>query len=102
MEERNLSANLYGQQRVETCRKPREFPMEAMQGEPVEERIHAAGSVERAWKSVMAWYHPQSGAEMDHLKNKFENIAMQGDEDSNIFAYPNIINILYAAEPALS
>ena len=48
MEERNRSIYLHGQQRVEKCEKAWEFLMEAMQGQPVEERMHAAGSVEGA------------------------------------------------------
>ena len=88
--------------------------MEAMQEQPVEKRIHADGSVEGAWKAVMARYEPQSGAKMDHLKREFENIAMQGDEDRKLFfarakgkfnglsAYQNKIDVLHAAEPALS
>ena len=58
--------------------------MEAMQGQPVEERKHAAGSVEGTWKAVMAWYQPQGDAERDHLKKEFENIAFW-DEDPKIF-----------------
>ena len=84
MEQRNFSVSLHGQQRVETCQTAWEFLLEAMPGHPVEEQMHAAGSVERAWKAVMAWCQPQSDAKMDHLENEFENIAMQGDQDSKI------------------
>ena len=84
MEQRNLSVSLHGQQRVETFQTGWEFLMEAMTGQPVEEQMNAAGSVERAWKAVMAWCQPQSDAEMDHLENEFENIPMQEDEDFKI------------------
>ena len=47
--------------------------------------MHAAGSVEGAWKAVMAWYQPQGDAERDHLEKDFENIEMQGDEDPKLF-----------------
>ena len=84
MEQRNLSVSLHGQQRVETFQTAWEFLMEAMTGQPVEEQMNAAGSVERAWKAVMAWCQPQSDAEMDHLENEFENIPVQEDEDFKI------------------
>ena len=76
MEERNRSVHRHGQQRVEKCEKAWEFLMEAMQGQRVEERMHAAGSVEGAWKAVMVWYQPHGDAERDHLEKEFENIAM--------------------------
>ena len=48
MKEHNRPVNLHGQQRVEKCEKAWKFMMEAMQGQPVEELMHAAGSVEGA------------------------------------------------------
>lgn len=48
--------------------------MESMQEEPVEEPMLAAGSVEGAWKAVMAWYQPQGDAE----RNSGENIRGHG------------------------
>ena len=48
--------------------------------------MQAAGSVERAWKAVMAWCQPHFDAEVDNLENEFENIAMQGDEDSTLLS----------------
>ena len=59
--------------------------MEAMQGQPVEERMHATGSVEGAWTSIMDWYQPRGDAERDHLEKDSENIAMQGGEDPKLF-----------------
>ena len=53
----------YGQEKVEKCAKAWEFLMEAMQGHPVEERMHATGSVEGAWQAVMIWYQPRGDAE---------------------------------------
>ena len=86
MKQRNLSVNLHGQQTVETRQKAWEVLMEAMPGQPVEERMQAAGSVERAWKAVMAWCQPHFDAEMDNLENEVENIAMQGDEDFKLLS----------------
>lgn len=66
--------------------------MEAMQGQPVEEWMHAAGSVQGTRKAVMDWYHdwyrPTGDAETDHLKKDFENIAIQGDEDPQVAIRP--------------
>ena len=75
----------YGQEKVEKCAKAWEFLMEAMQGHPVEERMHASGSVEGVWQAVMTWYQPRGDAERDHLEDDFDNIAMQGDEDPKLF-----------------
>ena len=59
--------------------------MEAIQGKPVEERMHAAGSrVEGAWKAVMDWYMPSGDAEGDHLEKELNNISMDGDEDPTL------------------
>ena len=85
MEERNRSVYRHGQQSVEKCDKAWEFLMERMQGQPVEERMHASGSVKEAWKAVMAWYQPQGDAEEDNLEREFENIAMKEDEDPKLF-----------------
>ena len=52
MEERNQPVKRHGQQRVEKCEKA--WELQAMQGQPAEERMHAAGSVEGVWKAVMA------------------------------------------------
>ena len=85
MEERNRSVNCHAQHRVEKCEKAWEFLMEAMQGQHVEERMHAAGSVEGAWTAVIAWDPPQGDSERNDLEKEFENIAMQGDEDLQLF-----------------
>ena len=85
MTERDRSVHRHGQEKVEKCEKAWEFRMESMQGQPVEERMHAAGLVEGAWKAVMDWYQPKEDAERDHLQKSFENIAMQGDE------YPKLL-----------
>ena len=61
---------------MENYEKAWEFFMETMQGQPVEERIHATGSVEGAWKAVMDWHQPRGEAEKDHLEKVFEYIAM--------------------------
>lgn len=54
--------------------------MQAMQGQTVEERMHATGYVEGARKAVMNWYQPRGHAERDHLEKDVEDIAMLGDE----------------------
>ena len=68
MEERNRSFNLHGQQRIEKYEKAWEVLMKVMQRQPVEECMHAACSVEGAWKLVKGWYQPQGDAERDHLE----------------------------------
>lgn len=99
MEERDRSVCRHGQQKIEKCEEAWEFLMESMQGKPVGERMHAAGSVEGVWKAVMAWYHLQGDAERGHLEKEYETIAMQGDEDPKlIFARaeekPNALSAL--------
>ena len=39
-----------------------------MEGQPVEEKMHATGSV-GARKSIMDWYQPRDDDESDYLKN---------------------------------
>ena len=56
MAERNRSIYRHGSENVEKCEKAWEFLTEAIQGQPVEERMHATGSVEGAWKAIMGWY----------------------------------------------
>ena len=51
----------------------------------MEERIHVAGSVEGAWKAVMAWYQPQGDAERVHPEKELDIIAMNRDEDPELF-----------------
>ena len=63
----------YGPEKVKKCQTAWEFLMEAMQGQPVEERMHAAGSVAGEWKAIM-----------DHLQKDYKNIAMQGDKDPRL------------------
>lgn len=57
MAERDRSIYHHEQENVDKCGKAWKFLMDSMQGQPVEERMHAAGSVEGAWKAVMDWYH---------------------------------------------
>ena len=59
--------------------------MEAMQGQPVEERINATGSAEGACTAVMDWYQPRGDAERDHHGRDLNNIAMQRSEDPHLF-----------------
>ena len=49
MAERDRLIYRYGSERVEKCEKAWEFLMEAMQGQSIEERMHATGSVEEFW-----------------------------------------------------
>ena len=53
MADRDRLVYRHGPEKVEKYEKAWEFLMEAMQGQPVEERKHATGSVEGAWKAVM-------------------------------------------------
>lgn len=53
MTERDRLIYRYEPERVETCKMAWELLMETMQVQPVEERMHASGSVEGAWKAVM-------------------------------------------------
>ena len=54
-EEKNRFEKHHQLQRVEEREKACEVLMETMRGQPAEEPRHAAGSVEGAWKAVMAW-----------------------------------------------
>ena len=54
MAERDRLIYRYGPEKVETCERPGNFLWKPCK--PVEERIHATGSVEGAWKSIMGWY----------------------------------------------
>ena len=67
MAERDRLIYRYGQEKVERREQAWELLTEAMQGQPVEGRRHATGSVEAAWKSIMDWYQPRGDAERDHL-----------------------------------
>ena len=61
--ERDRLIYRHGPEKVEKCEKAWEFLMEeATQGHPVEERVHATGSLEGAWKAVMSWYQPRGDA----------------------------------------
>ena len=70
MAERDRSICRHGQGRVKKCKKAWEFSMEAMQRQPVEEKIHATGSVEESWKAVMDWYQPGGDAESDVMPRR--------------------------------
>ena len=83
--EHNRSENHHRQRRAEECNKASAILTETVRGQPLEERSHAAGSVEGAWKAVMAWYQPQSNARRDQPDKELANIAMHGDEDPKIF-----------------
>ena len=52
-EERDRSVYRHGQERVEEGEEASELLVNPMQGQPVKEKMHAAGSVQGAWKSVM-------------------------------------------------
>ena len=57
--------------------------MEAMQGQPVEVRMHTTGSAEGGWKAVMDWHQPRGDAERGRLEKDLI-FAMQGDEDPRL------------------
>ena len=59
MAEHDRSIYHHGKGKEEKCEKAWEFLMDSMQGQPVEERMHAAGSVKGACKAVMDWYQPR-------------------------------------------
>ena len=49
MAEQERSIYRHGLEKVEKCVNAWKFPIEAMQGQPVVERVHKAGSIEEAW-----------------------------------------------------
>lgn len=70
--------------------------MESTQGQPVEERMHAAGSVEERGR---LWYQPKRDTEGDHLDKAFENIAMNGDGDRKLFFAEEKLDIFRVRYP---
>lgn len=65
--ERERSTYRYGLEEVEKCDKVCEFLMQAVQVPPVENSMHAAGSVEGELRAAMEWYMPTGDAERDHV-----------------------------------
>ena len=99
MAERKPSIYRYGYEKVEISEKGWEFLVEAMQGQPVEQRVHTAGPVEAAWKASMDWYMLSGDAKRDHLERELDNISMDGDEDPKLFfdhaeGRPNVLSTL--------
>ena len=99
MAERKPSIYRYGFEELEKCEKFWEFLVEAMQGQPVEQRVHTAGSVEAAWKAPINWYMLSGDAKRDHLERELDNISMDGDEDPKLFfdraeGKPNVLSTL--------